>query len=63
MRSAANDDTPAEERAYAVDFYWYLWCGPDSPLFDKSRMTTFERYFLTDKGIVERRERLLLQAA
>lgn len=49
MRSAANDDTPAEERDFAVDFYWYLWCGPDSPLFDKSRMTTFERYFLKDK--------------
>ena len=30
------------------DFFWYLWCGPDSPLFDKSRMTTFERYFLSD---------------
>lgn len=49
MRSAANDDTPADERDFAVDFYWYLWCGPDSPLFDKSRMTTFERYFITDK--------------
>lgn len=49
MRSATNDDTPAEERDFAVDFYWYLWCGPDSPLFDKSRMTTFERYFLKDK--------------
>ena len=31
-----------------TDFLWYLWCGPDSPLFDKSRMTTFERYFLSD---------------
>ena len=49
MRSATNDDTPAEERDFAVDFSWYLWCGPDSPLFDKSRMTTFERYFLKDK--------------
>lgn len=49
MRSATNDDTPAEERDFAVNFYWYLWCGPDSPLFDKSRMTTFERYFLKDK--------------
>lgn len=48
MRSAFNDDTPAGNRAYAVDYYWYLWCGPDSPLFDKSRMATFERYFLSD---------------
>lgn len=39
------------ERDYAVDYYWYLWCGPDSPLFDKAKMATFERYFLTDKGV------------
>lgn len=33
----------------AVDYMWYLWCGADSPLFDKSAMTTFERYFIADK--------------
>ncbi len=48
MRSAFNDDTPDNERDYATDYYWYLWCGPDSPLFDKSKMATFERYFLVD---------------
>ena len=46
MRSAFQHDTPREQRLQARDFFWYLWCGPDSPLFDKSRMTTFERYFL-----------------
>lgn len=49
MRAAFNTDTPAKKRDYARDFYWYLWCGPDSPLFDKARMTTFERYFVADK--------------
>ncbi|MBO4966220.1 MAG: fructose-1,6-bisphosphatase [Muribaculaceae bacterium] len=49
MRSAFNPDTPEEDRKYAIDYYWYLWCGPDSPLFDKAKMATFERYFLTDK--------------
>lgn len=49
MRSAFNHDTPAEVRGYARDYYWYLWCGPDSPLFDKAAMTTFERYFIADK--------------
>ncbi len=49
IRSAFTADTPAEERAYAVDYFLYLWCGKDSPLFDKSKMATFERYFLTDK--------------
>ena len=32
-----------------MDYIFYLWCGPDSPLFDKSAMTTFERYFVADK--------------
>ena len=49
MRAAYNDDTPEEIRRYATDYYWYLWCGPDSPLFDKEKMTTFERYFIADK--------------
>lgn len=48
VHSAFNDDTDPDERAYATDYFWYLWSGPDSPLFDKSRMTTFERYFIAD---------------
>ncbi len=35
-----------------VDFMWYLWSGAKSPLFGKSRMTTFERYF-TAKDLPE----------
>ncbi|MBQ2990079.1 MAG: fructose-1,6-bisphosphatase [Clostridia bacterium] len=31
------------------DFLWYLGCGPYSPLFGKSKMATFERYFIKDK--------------
>ena len=34
---------------YAIDFFLYLWCGPESPLFDKAKMATFERYFIEDK--------------
>lgn len=49
MRAAYNRDTPEDIRNYARDYYWYLWCGPDSPLFDKAAMTTFERYFIADK--------------
>ena len=49
MRSAYNNDTPQEAKEYATDYYWYLWCGPESPLFDKAAMTTFERYFIEDK--------------
>lgn len=50
MRAAFNSDSPAEVRDYARDYYLYLWCGPDSPLFDKSKMATFERYFIADKS-------------
>ncbi|MCR5198990.1 MAG: fructose-1,6-bisphosphatase [Prevotella sp.] len=49
IRSAFQNDTPADLKAYAKDYFLYLWCGKDSPLFDKSKMATFERYFLTDR--------------
>jgi fructose-1,6-bisphosphatase-3 len=38
-----------EEKSLALDVVWYLWCGSCSPLFGKSRMSTFERYFLEEK--------------
>ena len=49
IRSAFQNDTPRELKDYAKDYFLYLWCGKDSPLFDKSKMATFERYFLTDR--------------
>ncbi|MDE5791570.1 MAG: fructose-1,6-bisphosphatase [Muribaculaceae bacterium] len=51
MRTAFNDDAPEELREFATDYYWYIWCGHDSPLFDKAKMSTFERYFINDKEI------------
>ena len=53
MRAAFNNDSPEDIHDYATDYYWYLWCGPDSPLFDKEKMTTFERYFIADKATHE----------
>ena len=44
--AAAPEEYPRE---YARDYFLYLWCGKDSPLFDKSKMATFERYFLKDE--------------
>ena len=41
-------DTP-EQTAFALDYIWYLWCGKDSPAFDKDKMATFERYLVIDK--------------
>ncbi len=40
----------SEERSVAKDFMWYLWCGPNSPLFGRARMTTFERCLIEDKN-------------
>ena len=51
LRTAFQNDVPKAERQKARDYFWYLWCGPDSPLFDKDKMTTFERYFLTDPSL------------
>lgn len=50
VRRAFSSDTDDDERSRAVDYFWYLWCGPDSPLFDKDKMATFERYFIADKA-------------
>ena len=49
IRSAFSGPNEEYPRDYARDFFLYLWCGKDSPLFDKSKMATFERYFLKDK--------------
>ena len=48
IRTAFQSDSSDEERNYAIDYFLYLWCGPNSPLFDKSKMATFERYFIED---------------
>lgn len=52
VRAAFNRDTPHDEKKAARDYLMYLWCGPDSPLFDKKRMITFERYFIADKALI-----------
>lgn len=49
IRTAFQNDSDPDERQYAIDYFLYLWCGKDSPLFDKSKMATFERYFIKDK--------------
>ena len=49
IRTAFQADASEEARDNAIDYFIYLWSGPDSPLFDKSRMATFERYFIKEK--------------
>jgi fructose-1,6-bisphosphatase-3 len=50
IRTAYFAPEGSAARANAGDYMWYLWCGQHSPLFGKSCMTTFERYFVTDKA-------------
>lgn len=49
VRTAYFETEETPEQQFAMDYVWYLWCGADSPLFDKSRMATFERCFIEDK--------------
>ncbi len=38
-----------QARENGKDIMWYIWLSPDSPLFGKDKMATFERYFLAEK--------------
>mgnify|MGYP003290604513 CR=1 FL=1 len=38
-----------QEKLKGQDIIWYIWAGPNSPVFGKDKMTTFERYFVADK--------------
>lgn len=39
---------PAEMQK-GQDMIWYIWEGPNSPVFGKDKMATFERYFVEEK--------------
>lgn len=34
-----------------VDDMWYMWCSKNSPVFGKSKVSVFEKYFIDDKSI------------
>lgn len=38
-----------KEQEEGRDILWYIWSAPNSPLFGKDKMSTFERYFIADK--------------
>lgn len=48
-REGYYNNADLEAKQYGMDMIWYLWCGANSPLFGKKRITTFERYFINDK--------------
>lgn len=53
VRKAYFNPDESEEIGRSGDLMWYLWLGQKSPLFGKSRMTTFERCFVADKATHE----------
>ncbi len=38
------------ERQKGKDFLWFLWCGRNSPLCAREKITTFERLFVKDES-------------
>ena len=49
IRDAYYGTASDERHNFALDYMWYLWCGKNSPAFDKEKMATFERYFIKDE--------------
>ena len=43
-----SKNDPSDMRK-AQDYIWYIWAGPNSPVYGKDKMTTFERYFIKEK--------------
>ena len=54
IRQAYYGEGKAKENA--LDYMLYLWEGEFSPLYNKDRMTTFERYFISDKASHEEKK-------
>lgn len=44
----STGDLEGEEK---YDLLWYLWNAPDSPLYGRKKVATFERYFIDDKDV------------
>ena len=56
VRAAYFGDPSQEDHQRDVDYMWYLWCGANSPFFDKDKMTNFEKYFIPDKSMMKEKK-------
>ena len=41
------------EKEKGKDMMWYLWMSPNSPIYGRNKMATFERYFVADEKLHE----------
>ncbi|MCR5791523.1 MAG: fructose-1,6-bisphosphatase [Lachnospiraceae bacterium] len=48
--------TDEEEKRKGLDILYYIWASPNSPVFGKEKMTTFERYFIEDSRTHEEKK-------
>lgn len=39
------------EKEKGADIIWYIWTAPNSPLYGREKMATFERYFLDEEDM------------
>lgn len=44
-----REDGPDKE--FGKDIMWYIWSNENSPVYGKTKMATFERYFIKDKEV------------
>lgn len=49
LRQAYLNRQEDEAKNPVLDYMWYMWQGVGSSLFGKTKMTTFERYYIDDK--------------
>ena len=50
-RIAYFGDEGSLMRRLGQDILWYLWCGRNSPMFGRHKMTTFENVYLNEKEL------------
>ena len=50
-RKAYYSSNDMSEKKRGQDVMWYIWCGPQSPVFGKDKMATFEQYFVDDEKV------------
>lgn len=39
------------DKEFGKDIMWYIWSNENSPVYGKTKMATFERYFIKDKEV------------
>ena len=39
------------EKEKGMDIMWYIWTAPNSPIYGREKMATFERYFLEEEEL------------